>query len=78
MPNIVLSASATRRRWRVVVGIGGLDPSSQGRPLAWHLAECRDDAHCGQGLLLIAEGGDPDGHCLIDGHCARCAEQPVD
>jgi len=78
MPNIVLSASATRRRWRVVVGTGSLDPSRPSRPLAWHLAECQDDAHCGQGVLRIAEGGDPDGHCLINGQCARCAEPQVD
>ena len=74
MPNIVISASNKRRRWRVVVATGGLDPSRSVRPMAWHLAECLGDAHCGQGALLIAEGSDPDGHCLIDGICPRCAE----
>lgn len=76
MPKFVHSASHVRRRWRVVVGTRSLDPSSPSRPLAWHLADCQDDAHCGQGASLIATAGDPDGHCLIDGHCARCAELP--
>jgi hypothetical protein len=56
---------------------GTLDPSRASRALAWHLVECvdpaQDSAHCPQGQLLLATGGDPDGHCLLDGACVRCA-----
>jgi hypothetical protein len=71
-----------RLRWRVVVRTGGkgkIDPSRPSRPLAWHLATCADsellDAHCDEGRRLISSGDDPDGHCLLDGVCPRCAAQ---
>jgi hypothetical protein len=43
---------------------------------AWHVAACSSPedaaAHCVEGRrLLLDNGGDPDGHCLIDGKCAR-------
>ena len=45
--------------------------------MAWHLVECADPvlaaAHCSEGNLLLAAGADPDGHCLVDGACPRCA-----
>jgi len=43
------------------------------------MMECSDparaDAHCDFGRRLLADGADPDGHCLIDGSCPRCAGQ---
>jgi len=45
--------------------------------MAWHLVECANPllgaAHCEQGRLLLAAGSDPDGHCLVDDACPRCA-----
>jgi hypothetical protein len=53
------------------------DPSQRHGPLAWHLAECKNTAdaaaHCAEGQRLIAAGSDPDGHCLVEGRCPRCA-----
>jgi hypothetical protein len=78
----VKSASgAARLRWRVVVSTKGLDPSRPSRPLAWHLSTCSDsigfDAHCTEGRRLLTVGaGDPEGHCLLDGACPRCAAEP--
>ena len=71
-----------RLRWRVVVRTEGhLDPSRATRPLAWHLVGCPDparaDAHCVEGCRLLSAGGDPEGHCLIDGACPRCAAARV-
>ena len=46
---------------------------------AWHLAGCtaphQAEAHCPEGQRLIESVGEPDGHCLLDGRCARCEEQ---
>ena len=43
----------------------------------WHLAACQAPfqpaAHCPDGQRLLETIGDPDGHCLIDGQCGRCA-----
>jgi hypothetical protein len=70
-------------RWRVVVKLHGrLDASQPARPLAWHLADCADpvlpEAHCAEGQQLLAAGGDPDGHCLVDDTCPRCAGQDAE
>jgi hypothetical protein len=61
---------------------GRLDPSRPSRPLAWHLVTCLDptraDAHCSHGRQLLEVGAaDPDGHCLLDDACPRCATQPA-
>ena len=74
------TAAAVRLRWRVVVRTEGkLDPSRPSRPLAWHLVTCRElelaDSHCEEGRRLLATAGDPEGHCLLDGICPRCAPQ---
>ncbi len=74
------TSAGERLRWRVIVQTDGrLDPSRAARPLAWHLMECADaalaDGHCPTGRRLMAEGADPDGHCLIDGTCPRCEGQ---
>jgi hypothetical protein len=71
---------APRLHWRVVVQTNGkLDPSRPSRPLAWHLATCRApdvvDAHCAYGRRLVSAGGDPEGHCLLDSACPRCAAE---
>jgi hypothetical protein len=77
------TSGAARLHWRVVVQTDGkLDPSRATRPLAWHLATCRTpdvaDAHCPVGRRLqAAGGGDPEGHCLADGVCPRCAAQAL-
>jgi len=73
-------SGAGRLRWRVVVRTEGkLDPSRPSRPLAWHLVTCSEaelaDAHCEEGRRLMATVGDPEGHCLLDGVCPRCAAQ---
>jgi hypothetical protein len=72
------TSTGERLRWRVTVSSNGrLDPSRAVRALAWHLVDCADplrpDAHCATGQQLLADGADPDGHCLIDGACPRCA-----
>jgi hypothetical protein len=77
------SAGTPRLRWRVVVKTPGrLDASQPARPLAWHLAACVDpvlpEAHCAEGQQLLAAGGDPDGHCLLDAACPRCAVQDAE
>ena len=44
----------------------------------WHLTTCSSPldplAHCPQGQELMKGQQDPDGHCLVDGHCGRCDE----
>ena len=70
---------AARLYWRAVVRTEGhLDPAHATRPLAWHLVGCtaptQAEAHCAEGRLLLLVGGDPAGHCLLDGGCARCGE----
>jgi hypothetical protein len=65
-------------RWRAIVRVGQkLDASRGHQPLAWHLVDCvetaRADAHCDVGRLLMATDGNPDGHCLVDATCPRCA-----
>jgi hypothetical protein len=65
---------AHRGSWRAVVhsGADGLVQTS------WHLASCRSpfdpEAHCDAGRHGLETAGDPDGHCLADGACARCAD----
>jgi hypothetical protein len=70
---------STRLLWRVVVGTAGLDPSRPSRPLSWHLASCANpvspEAHCAEGRRMITTMADPDGHCLLNGECPRCAQQ---
>ena len=75
------AALSGRLRWRVVVQTEGpLDPSRTTPPLAWHLIGCsepaRAEAHCPEGRRLLTAGGDPEGHCLVDGVCARCGAAP--
>lgn len=72
----------TRLRWRAVIHAGQkLDPARGQPPVAWHLADCdepaRPEAHCDLGRHLIASDGNPDGHCLVNGVCPRCPEEPV-
>jgi hypothetical protein len=55
-----------RLAWRAVVHMSG-DSSCQ---TAWHVAGCA--GHCAEGERLLAANGDPDGHCLVEGACARC------
>jgi len=70
---------SARLLWRVVVGTAGLDPSRPSRPLSWHLASCANpvspEAHCEEGRRMITTMADPDGHCLVNGECPRCAQQ---
>lgn len=67
------SPDADRGHWRVLVHAldNGIVQTS------WHLAGCTAPldpaAHCEQGQSGIESVGDPDGHCLVDGTCARCA-----
>ena len=70
-------ALRTRLDWQVVVTTGDrLDVSQPARPLAWHMVGCAStsaaSAHCAEGRRLLAQGADPDGHCLILSHCPRC------
>jgi hypothetical protein len=45
----------------------------------WHLAGCQSpaesSAHCPEGQRLMETEGQPDGHCVLDGHCGRCEAQ---
>jgi len=49
--------------------------------MEWHLAGCTEpgnpEAHCATGQALMKDGIDPDGHCLIDDACPRCAALAV-
>lgn len=72
------SRTGERLHWRAIVSTTGLlDPSRSSRGLAWHLVECADptdsNAHCAVGQHMLSTGRDPEGHCLIDGTCPRCA-----
>ena len=62
---------ALHTRWRAIVHLEGDQVLT-----AWHVAACGSTnnraAHCPEGRRLLESGGDPDGHCLIDGRCARC------
>ena len=67
-----------RLHWRVTVQSASKQDGSRGGPkMAWHLVECGDPlleaAHCLEGRLLLDARGDPDGHCLVDETCPRCA-----
>ena len=62
-----------RLPWRAVVHMRDRDTLVT----TWHMAGCASPAdpavHCPEGQQLIQKVADPDGHCLIDGVCARCA-----
>jgi hypothetical protein len=67
-----------RLHWRAHVPTSGaLETSRAAQGLSWHLVECADatrlDAHCPVGVGRLSTGTDPDGHCLVDGACPRCA-----
>jgi hypothetical protein len=69
--------AAPRVRWRVTVRPAAATAHADrtaGR-MAWHLADCTGglEGHCPEGQRQLAAGGDPDGHCLVDGTCGRCA-----
>ncbi len=71
-------APGPRLYWRAVVqgnrkpGDGHVETG-----LAWHLAGCEAPSvaasHCPEGQRLMVEQKNPDGHCLVDGTCPRCA-----
>jgi hypothetical protein len=65
--------------WRAIVRTGGTYPASRERDrVEWHLAQClephAEGNHCNEGRHLIETGGQPDGHCMVDGRCGRCGE----
>jgi len=67
---------APRVRWRVTVRPATeLHADRTAGRMAWHLADCAGglEAHCPEGRKQLEVGGDPDGHCLIDGVCPRCS-----
>jgi hypothetical protein len=61
-----------RLPWRAVIHVVDRDAAQT----TWHLSGCtlplEHSAHCPEGQRLLASVGDPDGHCLIEGTCARC------
>lgn len=70
--------TGARLHWRALVKTtGALEASRASHALAWHLVECADptqpEAHCPVGVDMLKTGADPDGHCLVDGTCPRCA-----
>jgi hypothetical protein len=67
-----------RLHWRALVRTtGALESSRISHGLSWHLVECADPtqlgSHCPVGVDLLTAGADPDGHCLVNGTCPRCA-----
>ena len=73
------SRTGQRLHWRAIVSTNNvLDPTRSARALAWHLVECADPAdggsHCPTGQDLLRAGTNPEGHCLVDGACPRCAQ----
>jgi hypothetical protein len=70
--------SGERLHWRALVRTSGaLETARAAHGLSWHLVECADpaqpEAHCPVGVDMLSTGGDPDGHCLVNGACPRCA-----
>ena len=67
------SDGGERLPWRAVVHPGQGDAVQT----SWHLAGCaaplEAGAHCPEGQRLFESLGEPDGHCLVDGICVRCA-----
>jgi hypothetical protein len=68
-----------RLHWRAHMRTSGaLDPSRPTHGLSWHLVECADptqpESHCPLGVDMLTTGADPDGHCLVNGMCPRCAQ----
>src|SRR5437867_6089826 len=66
--------NGTRRlRWRAVVHVHDRDTIHT----TWHLGDCTAPLnaanHCPEGQRLLGTVGDPEGHCLINGVCGRCA-----
>lgn len=73
------TAKLTRLDWRaVVLGSKAAGDNHTLTHVAWHLLLCpapsRLDSHCAEGQRLLKAQGDPDGHCLVDGICPRCAD----
>jgi hypothetical protein len=67
--------------WRAVVKTGGrIGASREKDRVEWHLAACEaprtEGSHCNEGLHLIETVGQPDGHCIINGKCGTCGDQP--
>jgi hypothetical protein len=62
----------TNLAWRAVVHMVDRDAART----AWHVRECQSPTdprtHCAEGQHLLETAGDPDGHCLVNGRCARC------
>ena len=72
------ASNEQRLYWRVFVHTEGtIDGSRSTRAPSWHLVACSDpknpDAHCEQGRAFLQINGDPEGHCVADGECRRCA-----
>ena len=73
--NIPGTSDTRRLAWRAVV-----HAEKDAVKTTWHLTTCaaplERTAHCPAGQQLIDSQQDPDGHCLNDGHCARCDDAP--
>ena len=79
MTDIVIATdryAAQRLRWRATVHPASATSADRtaGR-MTWHLSQCLGgvEDHCPQGRAALEGGADPDGHCLLDGVCPRCA-----
>jgi len=68
-------AGRSKLAWRAIVHA----PNRESVQIQWHLVTCAApadrSAHCSVGQELIANFGDPDGHCLVGGYCARCSDE---
>ncbi len=73
------AALAERTFWKAIVRTGGTFAASRERDsIEWHLVDCpaprAQGRHCNAGQHLLEIGGQPDGHCVVDGRCGRCGE----
>ena len=72
-----LPQPSARLFWKAVIRVGArFGATREGDRVEWHLSGCaapEGGEHCSEGQRLLDLNGQPDGHCVINGVCGRCA-----